>query len=138
MSSSQKVTSPWELSAADNGTLRIGLKRFALRDVVRMSPSAHEERDFLASLFNYSVYLLVAAVFLILVVQAGWRERFLLATVFFAIVGFTSIADIGKAHRIKLYRLRITMRDGRQVDFTSADATVVDGLAAALRRAGVA
>ena len=127
---------PWEIAGRAEPMVRIGERRLRLADIRSLQLSAHEERDFLPSLFNYSVYLMVAAVFLILVVHAGWRERFLLATVFFAIVGFTSLVDVGKANPIRLYRLRLQVADG-PVDFTSSAAHEVDDLAAALRNAGV-
>ena len=56
-------------------TLRIGGQHLALADVHGFTLSAHQERDFLASLFNCSVYLLVGAFFLVLVVQGGCRSR---------------------------------------------------------------
>ena len=127
---------PWEIAGRADLVLRIGARRLRLADVGSFELSAHEERDFMASLFNYSVYLVVAAIFLILVVHAGWRERFLLATIFFAIVGFTSLVDVRKANPIRLYRLRLRAAGG-PVDFTSANPAEVDDLAAALRRAGI-
>jgi Family of unknown function (DUF6232) len=129
----QNVNRPWDITG---GTLRIGRQRVRLADVQGASPIAREERDFLASLLNYSAYLIFAGIFMVLVVQAGWRERFLLATIFFAIVGFTSILDVGLATRVRLYRLRIALADGGSLDFTTADAGEVDRLTLALRQAG--
>lgn len=126
----------WEIAGRADPVVRIGARRLRLAEVTSFGLSAHEERDFLPSLFNYSVYLIVAAIFLILVVHAGWRERFLLATVFFAIVGFTSLVDVWKANPIRLYRLRLAAAGGA-VDFTSADPAEVDRLASALRQAGI-
>ena len=107
-------------------------------DIKGVGLAANEERDVLPSLFNYSWYLLVAAVFLILVVHGGWRERFLLATLFFAIVGFTSLIDIVIANRIRLYRLRIATVHGAVVEFVSSKPAEVDALFAVLRQAGKA
>lgn len=127
---------PWAITYPSddrsNGVLRVGQQRLALTDVRSISRCASQERDFLGSLLNYSVYLSVAAIFLVLVVQAGWRERFLLGTVFFAIVGVTSLIDIGLASRLRLYRLTIEMIDGRMIEFTTADAAEADRLTAAL------
>jgi Family of unknown function (DUF6232) len=127
---------PWEIIGGADGTLRIGRQRLPLGSIRGVSMSAAQEKDFLGSLLNYSAYLIVAAIFMVLVVQAGWRERFLLATVFFAIVGLTSMIDIVLATRVKLYRLQIATASGAIVDFVSADAAEVDRLAAALKRAG--
>jgi Family of unknown function (DUF6232) len=126
------------MSSGADGVLRIGQQRVRVADIRGVAFDATIERDFLGSMLNYSAYLIVAAIFMVLVVQAGWRERFLLSTIFFAIVGFTSLVDIGLATRIKLYRLRIATADGGAFDFVSADGAEVDRLAAALRRAGKA
>ncbi len=127
---------PWAITYANagrsDGILRVGQQRLALTDIRSISRDASQEKDFLGCLLNYSVYLIVAAIFMVLVVQAGWRERFLLATIFFAIVGMTSLIDIGLASRIRLYRLTIQTHDGRTVDFTTADAAEADRLTAAL------
>ena len=129
---------PWEITGGREAELRVGEQRVRLADIHRVSRTANEERDFLANLLNYSAYLTVAAAFLVLVVQAGWRERFLLSTLFFAIVGCTSLIDIGRANRIRLYRIRIITADKQAIDFVSAKAEEVDALFAALRRAGKA
>lgn len=55
-----------------------------------------------------------------------------MGTVFFAIVGVTSLIDIGLASRLRLYRLTIEMLDGRMIEFTTADAAEADRLTAAL------
>ena len=138
MSSSLKIERPWQLTSAGGGTLRIGHQYVALRDIRGQAMSAHEERDFMASLFNYSVYLVVAAVFLVLVVQGGWRERFLLATIFFAVVGATSLFDVCQAHRIRLYKLTLKLADGRTLDYTSGEPGEINALSAALRQVGIA
>jgi hypothetical protein len=126
---------PWDISPAAGGTLRIGSQHLLLAKVHGIAASAREERDFLGCLLNYSAYLIVAAIFLVLVVQVHWRERFLLGTLFFALVGFTSLIDIWRTKGIRLYQLAITLTDGNSIIFTSVDPTEVDRLAAALRPA---
>ncbi len=130
------INRPWAITypaaGRSGGELRIGKQSIALSDQRSISRDATQEKDFLGCLLNYSAYLIVAGIFLVLVVQAGWRERFLLGTVFFAIVGFTSLIDIGLASRIRLYRLSIETADGRIIDFTTADAAEADQLTAAL------
>lgn len=132
------ANNPWDISGAGTtaAVLRIGSRRVALADIRGYELSARQERDIQGGMLNYSAYLTVAAIFMVLVVQAGWRERFLLATGFFAIVGFTSIADIVRANRIRLYRMKLMLGDGGTAEFVSADPVQVDSLVFALRRAG--
>ena len=130
------INRPWDITS-DRGSggspsLRIGQHRVQLTNIQGISRVATQERDFLGSLLNYSAYLVVAAIFMVLVVQGGWRERFLLATLFFSVVGFTSLIDIGLSNRIRLYRLSITTRDGQILEFTTANASEADSLLAAL------
>ncbi len=126
------------MTGGANPILRIGEQRLRVADIRTVALTASQERDFLGSLLNFSAYLIVAGVFMVLALQGGWRERFLLATLFFAIVGLTSLIDITLATPIRLFRLRITTADQHTVDFTSADAREVDALMVALQRAGKA
>ncbi len=130
------VNRPWDITtdptAIGRKSLRIGHQRVPLEDIRGIARTASQERDFLGSLLNYSAYLFVAGIFMLLVVQAGWRERFFLATIFFAIVGFTSLIDIGLSNRIHLYQLTITTRDGKILEFTTANAAEADLLLATL------
>jgi Family of unknown function (DUF6232) len=128
----------WDITGDRDAVLRIGQQRLRLADIHGVTLAAGQERDFLASLLTCTMYLLVAGVFLILVLLGGWRDRFLLATSFFAVVGLTSVVDICLATPVKLYTLRITTGDAGVVDFTSADAMQVDALMLALQRAGKA
>ncbi len=128
-------TQPWDVTGGPNGCLRIGLRTVPLSDVRRTVPRAYEERDFQGSLLNFSVYLVIAAIFLILVVVGGWRERFLLMTVFLGLVGITSLIDMRHANPIRLYCLTIELVDGERIDFTSASADEVDRLSLALQMA---
>ncbi|MEZ5730607.1 MAG: hypothetical protein R3E48_23120 [Burkholderiaceae bacterium] len=65
-----------------------------------MTVTRMAERDIDGQLFNFSVYLLIAAVFLIGVVEIGWRSRFLLATGFFVSVGLMSLMDMITANQL--------------------------------------
>ena len=130
------INRPWDITtdqvSGGSPSLRIGQRRVQVANIQGISRVATQERDFLGSLLNYSAYLIVAGIFLVLVVQAGWRERFLLATIFFAVVGVTSLIDMGLSNRIRLYRLSITTRDGQILEFTTANASEADRLLAAL------
>ena len=130
------INRPWDITtdqvSGGSPSLRIGHRRVQVTNIQGISRVATQERDFLGSLLNYSAYLIIAAIFMVLVVQAGWRERFLLATIFFAIVGATSLIDIGLSNRIRLYRLSITTRDGKILEFTTANASEADQLLATL------
>lgn len=123
---------PWDITSGSGGRLRVGQRTVPLSDIRRATPKAYEERDFLGSLLNFSVYLTIAAVFLILVVVAGWRERFLLMTVFLGLVGITSLIDMWQSNRIRLYCLTIDLVGGERIEFTSASADEVDRLIQAI------
>jgi Family of unknown function (DUF6232) len=134
MPHSSTVNEPWSIAAGPDGVLRIGQKRVPVREIRRYTMQAGQERDYLASLLNCSIYMVVAAAFLMLVVHFGWRERFLLGTIFFALVASTSIIDILTASPVRLYRVRIETITGETICFTSADARQIDKLAHTLDR----
>ncbi|MEZ5842269.1 MAG: hypothetical protein R3D27_00865 [Hyphomicrobiaceae bacterium] len=77
-----------------------------------MTVTRMAERDIDGQLFNFSVYLLIAAVFLIGVVEIGWRSRFLLATGFFVSVGLMSLMDVITANRLAYWRIDVTIEGG--------------------------
>jgi hypothetical protein len=112
MQPERKSNNPWEISGGADGVLRIGARHVSLAEITGFELSAHQERDILGCLLNYAAYLIVTAVFMIFVGQAGWRERFLLGTLFFAVVGATSLIDIRQANRIRLYRVKIAIGSG--------------------------
>lgn len=127
---------PWSLTGPAGDVLRIGARQLPLAEIRGFEIGVEDARDYQASLLNYSIYSMLAAVFLVLVVQAGWRERFLIATCFFALIAVSGLIDIGQANRIRLFRLRMRLVGGGTLDFVSAEAWEVEALAATLRQAG--
>lgn len=125
---------PWALTGPTDDVLRIGDRRLPLATIRGFDLSVEDERDFLASLLSYTLYLILAAACLVLVVQAGWRDRFLIGCGFTALIAISNLIDIGRATRIRLYRLRLTCADGTITDFVSPKASEVEALSALLRR----
>lgn len=129
---------PWQIISSQGGEiLCVGQRRISLRDVTGWSLSAHEERDSMGNLFNFVLYLLLGGYFLALVMNEGWRERFLLASALFFLAGVVALLDTRHANRIRTYRLSIEGRTGR-IRFVTTSRGEADGLAAALRLRGIA
>ncbi len=109
------VDAPHTAAGRDGAHVVIGerlVPRSAIRSVVVIRQT---ERDIDGQLFNFSVYLLIAAVFLIAVVEMGWRTRFLLATGFFAAVGLMSLVDVITANRLAYWRIDVTLDTGETI-----------------------
>lgn len=102
--------------------LRLGNHAVRLEDIVSYKVNEVAERDMDGLLFNVAVFLLVAAVFLIGVLQFGWLERFLIGFLFLLILGISSLAEVAGLNTIRYLQLTVFTRSGRAVEFTSVDA----------------
>lgn len=90
--------------------------RVVARDAITTIGVVHQsERDIDGQILNFSIYLLIAAAFLIAVVEMGWQSRFLLATGFFAAVGLMSMVDVILANRITYWRIDVGLTSGETV-----------------------
>lgn len=106
---------PQAAEARDNAHVVIGGRVVARAAIRCVAVIRQQERDIDGQLFNFSVYLLIAAVFLIGVVEIGWRSRFLLATGFFAAVGLMSLVDVITANRLAYWRIDVTLDTGETI-----------------------
>ncbi|MEO0791434.1 MAG: hypothetical protein AAFY27_02715 [Pseudomonadota bacterium] len=64
-----------------------------------------DERDVQGPLVNATLYFGLAALFLILVVDHLWNDRFLIATVFFLAVAAMAFTDSVTANRVRYFRV---------------------------------
>ena len=100
--------------------LRLGETYIALTDVLEIEHTDLEERDYKGLLVMGMLFLVAATVFLILVTDFGWRERFLLGALVTGVLGLMSLYEAATANRIGFVELRIVTRDGEEL-FTTAD-----------------
>ena len=83
------------------------------------------------------LYVGVAAVFLFLIVDAGWRIQFLIAVTLFLSIAAMSLADVLTTRKIAYYRIEFRTKDGRAHSYTTASGDDVNAMLSALQTAGV-
>lgn len=87
--------------------------------------------------FNFILYVIFAALFLFLIVEAAWRLQFFAAVaLFFAIAGM-SLADVLTTNKISYFRVDIKTTDGRAHTYTTASQDDAEDLLAAISAIGV-
>jgi len=76
--------------------------------------TVYRERDFQGQLLNFSLYAFIGVMFMVAVVDWGWQERFLLATLFFFATGAMALADALGATCLTYYAVEVSI-DGSPV-----------------------
>lgn len=100
--------------------LRVGDQYVALGDILEIEHTEHVERDFKGLLVMGSLFMVACVVFLLLVADFGWRERFMLGAVVTGLLGMASLYEAMVSTKIAFVELRIATRDGDEL-FTTAD-----------------
>ncbi len=136
----QKPPRPWEIEAGDAGPdgalLRIGDKRYAVREIVGLRPSRISEPNVNGHLLAIGLFLLIGAIFVLPVVLQLVEKKFLFGGVLFLGIGATAILEVVKGQRMELYRLEIDLASGALAQFSTPDADECWALIQALERQG--
>lgn len=101
--------------------LRLGNQAVRLEDIVSYKVNEVAERGADGLLMNAAVFLLMAGLFVIGVLQFGWLERFLIGFFFLLILGISSLAEVAGLNTVRYLQLTVFTRSGRAVEFTSVD-----------------
>jgi hypothetical protein len=116
--------------------MRIGALSFAYGDIMRFTPTMTVERDWNGQMACAVFYGTAAALFLMGILLGTLDMKYMIAVVFLGAVCFMSAGDVRNTPTVTLYRLDITLRDGRCCRFLDADPRVVDEIAARIDAAG--
>lgn len=127
---------PWEILEKDYrgspALLRVGSRRVALADVHDFRKEFCSEPNVDGHLMTISLFMLTAAVFVLLALLQLIRMRFLLATAIFAAIGFSGLAELRKLSRIETHRVRISLRSGDGIEFVTTIPAEAEALCAVL------
>lgn len=124
-------------SSGGRGFLRIGQRRIALEEIEVIQPDEARERPIAGLLLGAIGFLVSAAIIAYLVLDQGWRQRYLIASSFLAFLAIAGLAEIFKAKPQSFFQIKIHTRTQGVVTFASADAREVEAFLAALAAAGV-
>jgi len=103
-----------------------------LETVVGVEASGFSEKDLSTAFATIAIFSGVAAVMVFGVVEIGWRVKFLLEGVLFGSIALCAVAELFSARRNTLFRFRLSLADGRMVEFATADRAAALALKAAL------
>jgi hypothetical protein len=117
--------------------LRLGSRRLPLGDVTGFDYIKHRARDRHGRIVGALVFAVLCAIVMVGVFGFGWRERYLIAVVFLAMLSLTALGDVLHLNQIRYLELRIRTRRGETVPFVVADQAEADALAGLLMERGV-
>ncbi len=100
--------------------LRLGDRYIAIGDILEIEHTELVERDYKGLLAMGMAFMVTSAIFLILVTDFGWRERFMLGAVVTGVLGMLSLYESATSTSIGFVELRISTRDGEEL-FTTAN-----------------
>ena len=117
--------------------LSFGKQEIALREVIHCRLHKESNWDIAGQNFNFMLYVGVAAVFLFLIVDAGWRIQFLIAVALLLSIAAMSLADVLTTRKIAYYRIELRTEGGRAHSYTTASGDDANAMLSALQTAGV-
>lgn len=123
----------WSLERLATGdlALRIGARRVPVSDIRGVSREDVAERDDLGIVTTGILFVLMATIFTIGVIEAGWPERYLIGAGFLGIFGAVSLVEGWFTPTIRYVRLKIETTGGERL-FTTADLETAAALEACL------
>ena len=136
---------PWNIERTDPSTtdkskppsLSYGQTLIPLADIVQCRLQRESNWDVAGQHFNFILYVAVSAIFLFLIVDAGWRIQFLIAIVLFLSIAAMSLGDVLTTNKIKYYRVEFHTTHGCAHSYTTASDEDAHAMLSALRDAGV-
>jgi Family of unknown function (DUF6232) len=117
----------WELTPAAwtpslGSMLRVGARAIPVRDIRGFIGSADHDKDKKPAFAVMGIFGLVAVIFLLGVIDIGWRQRFLVGAIMFGLIAISALHDIAWQTLAGLYRVEILTANGESLSFTTVDA----------------
>jgi hypothetical protein len=116
----------WEITPAGKtpglgAVVRIGARAVPLADVRGFVGSVEPQADHRPALAVLAVFGSAAVLFLVVVFDFGWRERFVLGAVVFGAIGATALNDLTWLSQGRLYRVEMRLASGERLRYTCLD-----------------
>lgn len=116
--------------------VRFGQRQIAIADITAMSLEEVREHTASGLLTGGVLFVLAAGLMAYLVFDAGGRERFLLGSAFFAMLGIASLLEAKWLPHVSHFELTFTLKDGSRAVFASSDRADIQALALRLAAEG--
>ena len=118
------------------GILHVGTAALALGDIASYRALGLSEKDLSTAFATIAIFSGVAAIMIFLVVEIGWRAKFLLEGALFGGLAVCAGAELFSARRNTLFTFELTCADDSRYSFATADRPEAEALKAALDAAG--
>jgi hypothetical protein len=118
------------------GVLHIGAVALPLGSVSHYRGVGLSEKDLSTGFATIAIFSGVAALMTFLVIEAGWRTKFLLEGALFGSIAVCACAELFSARRSTMFTFELTCDDGERHTFSTADKGEAEALKAALDAAG--
>jgi hypothetical protein len=118
------------------GVLHVGTESIRLADVASYSAAGLSEKDLSTAFATIALFSAISAVFIFLVVEIGWRVKFMLEGILFGLIAFCAVAELFSARRNTLYTFKLTSGAGAVHTFVTADRIEAETVKGALDAAG--
>ncbi len=118
--------------------LHVGIVAIRLDDVATYRAVGLSEKDLSTAFATIALFSGVAAVMTFLVVEIGWRVKFMLEGVLFGGIAICAVAELFSARRNTLFTFTLTCDSGTVYRFVTASRAEADAVKAALDAAGAA
>jgi hypothetical protein len=127
----------WELSPAIRTphlgpVLRVGARAIPIRDIKGYVGSTDSDTDKKPAFAALAVFGIATLVFLLGVLDLGWRTRFLLAAVLFVTIAASALHDLAWLTTSTIYRVEIYLASGDIVRYATIDRIKYEALIDAL------
>ena len=125
-------------AAGGRQILRIGQRHIRIEDIRGLTGDEAREKP-VAGLFIGSILFLISATIIaFMVLDAGWRPRYLIASTFLGALSVAGFIEVWKIRPQHFFEIKILTDSQGVVTFASTDQREVDGFLAALNSARAA
>ncbi len=133
---------PWHLAPGAMGpsdlpVLAFGGHAIPLAEATSYGFTERRDWDVDGQMLNFAAYMGAACVFLLLVTVGEWRDRFLIGTACFGILGLMALTDVFNARVISVYEVTIARRGAAAVTFSTGSLQEAQRICALLAEHGV-
>ena len=123
----------WDITPAPvskgGPVVRLGQRHVRIADIESVSLAETRDRNLEGLMLGAIAFEVAATLFAYLVIDSGWRTRFLLGTTFLSFLGCVGIYELTTLKTLSLYEMFVTLKSGETFVFTSADRADIETLA---------
>lgn len=123
----------WDITQAPaskgGAVVRLGKRHVRIAEIESVALEEVQDRNTQGAVLGAVAFMCFATLLSYLVIDAGWRPRFLLGSGFLSFLGCTAFIEMAKLKTLSLYEMFVTLKSGEKIVFTSMDRADIETLA---------